>query len=69
LISPTGSSWNPADGVTVQVPSGGTEYSGQYTTGGTGSGTFDLHAAQYVVPTDVFGNYSDIITFTIGYTP
>jgi hypothetical protein len=68
LISPGDGPWSCADGTSpgnVQ----GIPYSGKYTVSGSASASFDLWAAQYIEPGDVAGNYGDMLTFTVGFTP
>lgn len=68
IISPVDGSWSCADGSSPGTEAG-TPYSGIYTVNGNGTGNFDLWAAQYVEPADVAGNYGDMLTFTVGFTP
>ena len=64
LISPVSGTWSCADG-TSSGSIHGASYSGQYNATGSGSGSFDMYAAQYIEPGDITaGNYTDIITFT-----
>jgi len=83
LISPDGTVWSCADGVTTPLTSGvGTVGTGTFNnlspsafgsfytvTNPVITRTFTCHAAQYVENTDVAGDYTDTLTFTAAIIP
>jgi hypothetical protein len=68
LISDFDGNWHCADGTSPGTENG-TPYSGMYTVTGSATANFDLWAANFIEPTDVAGNYGDVLTFTVSFTP
>ena len=66
----SGSNWYIANGGSgIVAGSGGWGYSGTLTYNGKATGNISFYAAQWVVPTDALGAYTDTITFTASCMP